>query len=91
MIGVMISLCSIYLGFMYGYDVPDCGKGKVTSENCNFAAYLDTKILTHAHMYTNTYDPEGFFTTLPSICNCYFGLIFTLIMKKHKEKVGDLV
>ncbi len=76
---------------MYGYDVPGCGRGNVTSDACNFAAYLDTKILTKNHLYTPVYDPEGFFSTLPAICNCYFGLFFTLIMKKYKSKVGDLV
>lgn len=64
--GILVICCiAIYLGFMYGYDVPGCGRGKLEDtcgENpyyyCNFEAYLDYKVFTEKYMFAYS-DPEG--------------------------------
>lgn len=58
---------------------------------CNFGAYLDRLVLTPTFMYTQTYDPEGIFSTLTSFTNTFVGILFCLTLKKHKSNKQKLL
>lgn len=64
-----LALTGLYLGLMFGIDVPGCGRGHIT-EQCNAAYYLDHKILGNNHMYqTPTYiRSDGCSTCYPAFC-----------------------
>ena len=42
----------------------------------NVAGYVDRVVITPAHMYTSTFDPEGIFSTLPAIATAILGNLF---------------
>ena len=80
---------ALYIGLMYGIDVPDCGKGKLTEE-CNFGSYVDRKVFTLNHML-EVNDPEGIITTFNSIFNTYMGMEFMRIFQNDKSKPKELI
>lgn len=90
---IFIASCLIiYLGFYYGFDVPnfrgvDCGRGDVSSE-CNFGAFLDYKIFGPMYMMWDT-DPEGLMSTLPAFVNTFSGMCYTLIMRRNTQQKGS--
>lgn len=78
-IGAVVCFLSIYMGFSFGYKIPHCGNNH-TTPTCNFGEYLDHKIFGQKFMRLPT-DPEGIFTTLSALTNCFCGLFFMKIMK----------
>ena len=89
-IGIVAACEVIYLGFMYGLDVPKCGRGK-TTEYCNAGAYIDRKIFgDHCYMWEYT-EPEGLLSTFSAVSTIYLGYLFGKIMEKlkgDKDKLG---
>ena len=65
--------------------VPDFGPGVLTREG-NFSAWLDRQLLGN-HMYppTKTFDPEGIFSTLPSIATALFGVLTGQLLRSGLE------
>jgi predicted acyltransferase len=91
---IFIGSClAIYLGFMYGFNVPafntyQCGRG-VTSEECNFGAYMDRSIFGSKRFMMWPNDPEGLFTTLTAFLNTFAGLCFSLLMRRNSQQKGS--
>jgi predicted acyltransferase len=81
---------ALYVALMYGVTVPgDCGKGNL-SEECNFGAFIDTKVFGISHMLEAT-DPEGLVTTLNSIFNTYIGMEFMRTFQRDKARPVQLL
>ena len=88
MLGALIVL---YLGIMYGLDVPGHGRGVLTPEG-HASGYIDRLILGEAHLWsgTKTYDPEGLVSTLPAILSTFIGWLFGRVLvatDDHKERL----
>lgn len=85
---VMGGFIALYLGIMYGLDVPGHGRGMLTPEG-NAAGYIDRLVLGKAHLWSGTraagYDPEGLVSTLPAILSGYLGWVFGQILVNAKE------
>jgi len=70
-----VLLLFIYWAFMEFYPVPGVGAG-VYEVGKNFAAYLDSLVLSgHMWAVTETWDPEGLWSTLPAISTTLFGVL----------------
>jgi hypothetical protein len=80
-------LIGVYLGFMFGFNVPECGKGKVSSENCNFEGFLDRKMFWNSSNWMiYPTDPEGIFTTATTaLINPFVGICFSFFFRNYKE------
>ena len=63
--------------------VPDCGAGNLT-EYCNYAGYFDRKMIGINYMFSAT-EPEGIFSTLPSLFNTYIGVYFAIIYFRNRQ------
>ena len=74
---VMAGLLALYLGIMYGLDVPGYGRGVLTPEG-HASGYIDRLILGENHIWrsTGSYDPEGLVSTLPAILSTFIGWLF---------------
>jgi hypothetical protein len=87
---VMSVFPALYVGLMYGVSVSgDCGKGNL-SEECNFGAFIDTKVFGINHMLEAT-DPEGLVTTLNSVFNTYIGMEFMRSFQRDKARPAQLL
>ncbi|MBL7478898.1 acyltransferase family protein [Legionella bononiensis] len=71
----------IFLAILWGYwfmmtqvPVPGYGVNQLTVEG-NWVAYLDQMIFSSAHLLGKVYDPEGFFSTIPSIATTLSGVL----------------
>ncbi len=69
----------LIVGLLIGYwvimtmlPVPDYGTNNLSPEG-NLAAYIDRLILSPAHLYGKTFDPEGLLSTLPAIATTLIG------------------
>jgi len=91
-LGIIAAIEVIYLGIMYGLDVPYCGRGNIT-QVCNAGAYIDHQILGN-HCYSREYnEPEGLLSTLSAITTMYIGYLFGRIMgmyKGEKQRLGNI-
>ena len=50
----------------------------------NWSNFIDSNLLGN-HMWKTDYDPEGFFSTLPSIVSCLFGILIGNLLDKHRS------
>ncbi|CEG57084.1 acyltransferase family protein [Legionella fallonii] len=85
----------IFLVIIIGYwflmtqvPVPGHGINQLTIDG-SWATYLDRMLLSPAHLYTKTYDPEGGFSTIPAIATTLAGvltgqLLLTSLSNKSK-------
>lgn len=89
LITLLGGILAFYMGFAYGYKIPHCGD-EHTSQTCNFGEYLDHKVFGTKFMHNPT-DPEGLFTTLPALMNCFCGLFFMLIMRQKRNDQRQLL
>ncbi len=64
------------------------------TKESNNAAYVDLKILTRAHIWKPTYDPEGLLSTIPAIATTIMGMFLGLLIKtdqfSNKKKLAYL-
>lgn len=75
-----------YWAAMQLIPVPGFGAGELSAEG-NFAAYIDRLILTQKHLWGNRpYDPEGLFSTLPSVVSVLAGYFTGRWLKKQPIK-----
>jgi predicted acyltransferase len=86
-------LClSLLLGYWFvmtqvpvpGFNLPPL------SPDGSWVAYWDQALFSSAHLYNKTYDPEGFFSTMPSIATTLIGvltgqLLFDNTFSKHRK------
>lgn len=87
--GAAIALLFGYAALMLFVPVPGYGAGQLTPEG-NLAGYIDRAILTPAHMWRFgtdaagrvVYDPEGLFSTLPSLANVLFGMLAAIAWQR---------
>ncbi len=64
--------------------VPVPGVGKVTFEpGVNWSNYLDSKYLP-GRKYDDTWDPEGYLSTLPAIVTCLLGVFAAEILRNQR-------
>ncbi|WP_298624267.1 acyltransferase family protein, partial [uncultured Legionella sp.] len=71
----------IFLGILWGYwfvmtlvPVPGYGTNQLTMD-ASWVSYLDQLIFSKYHLLAKTYDPEGFFSTLPSVATTLSGVL----------------
>lgn len=85
------ALLIIYWIMMAFIPVPGIGPASF-DVNSNFAAWFDRLILM-GHMWdiTETWDPEGLFTTIPAIGSAIIGVIAGYILFKHEDKKSALL
>ncbi|MEA5578586.1 acyltransferase family protein [Anabaena sp. UHCC 0451] len=66
--------------------VPGYGAGNLTAEG-NLGAYIDSILLTKPHLYKGgSFDPEGLFSTLPSVVTVFAGYFTGLWLQKQQIK-----
>lgn len=85
---VMLCFTAIYVGLMYGLDVPKCGRGNLTP-GCNAGGFIDRSIFGDWMIRPN--DPEGLLSTLTATLTCYLGLEFGRILHKYRANQLELV
>jgi predicted acyltransferase len=80
----------IFLGIILAYwllmtqiSVPGFGPNQLTAEG-SWVAYFDQLLFSAGHLYSKTYDPEGFLSTFPSIATTLFGLIIGHVLLTNK-------
>lgn len=85
----------IFVSILFGYwlvltqvPVPGYGANQLTPEG-SWVSYLDQMIFSANHLLFKTYDPEGLFTTIPSIATTLSGvltgsLLLSSVSKKKK-------
>jgi predicted acyltransferase len=73
-IAVLVGLLTGYWALLELVPVPGVGAGHLDAE-ANLSAYLDRHIFGAAHLYHQTWDPEGLLSTMPAIATTLFGLL----------------
>jgi predicted acyltransferase len=82
-----IILLLVYWLCMELYPVPGVGAG-VYEPGQNFSAYIDSLILSgHMWVVTQTWDPEGLFSTLPAIATTLFGILTGHLLRSDKTPI----
>lgn len=83
-------LLAYYL-LMYFVPVPGFGPANL-EPGTNLGAWLDRLIFTTDHLYrhTNTWDPEGILSTLPSIATGLFGVLAGVALKRDDSPKSKL-
>jgi predicted acyltransferase len=69
--------------------VPVPGFGKVFTHEMNWTAWIDGKILP-GKMYFNTWDPEGFLSTLPALVTTFAGMWATRLISTTDDKIEKI-
>ena len=89
LLGIFITILVSYWGMMKF--IPIDGAMPLLTKGSNFASVIDLKILTVDHMWKTLYDPEGLFSTLPSIATTIFGMFIGKIIllkdQTHQHKL----
>jgi predicted acyltransferase len=83
-LAVILGMTGLYLGIIYGYHVPECGRAILTPA-CNAAGHIDRVVFGLNYMIKPT-DPEGILSTLTATLTTFLGLCFGLIMNKFKDR-----
>lgn len=79
-----VGLLLAYWALMKLVPVPGYGAGDLSTEG-NLAAYIDSKIL-HGHMWKETWDPEGLFSTIPAIATTLTGVLTGHLIRSDQDK-----
>ncbi|MFY0630490.1 MAG: DUF1624 domain-containing protein [Flavobacteriaceae bacterium] len=74
LLGVAITLIFAYWLFLGFVPLPDGTLPTFDRLPNNWSNFIDSNILGE-HMWKSDYDPEGLFSTLPSIASCLFGVL----------------
>ncbi len=89
LLGIFLTILVGYWGMMKF--IPIDGAMPLLTKGSNLASVIDLKILTVDHMWKTLYDPEGLFSTLPSIATTIFGMFIGKIIllkdKSHQHKL----
>lgn len=89
----------IFLGILLGYwvvmtqvPVPGFGANQLTPSG-SWVAYVDQLFFSANHLFAKVYDPEGFFSTIPSIATTLAGVLTGYLISANlsKEKIGSLL
>lgn len=71
---IFLAILWFYWFMMTLVPVPGYGANLFTVDG-NWVAYFDQLIFSSAHLYGKVYDPEGFFSTIPSIATTLSGVL----------------
>ncbi|MGB9773600.1 MAG: acyltransferase family protein [Bacteroidota bacterium] len=80
---ITVLLLLIYWALMKLVPVPGYGAGILAKEG-NLAQYIDNLIL-KGHMWTPTWDPEGFLSTIPAITTTLLGVFTGQFLRSNRE------
>jgi predicted acyltransferase len=78
----IIGLNLLYLGLLYFYPVPGCGRGSL-AVSCNFPGYLDEIVLDGFRWQSTTFDPDGLGAILPAITSVLFGVLAGQLLRSE--------
>jgi len=89
----LLSLSTVYLALMYGWNIPGgCGKGNLTP-SCNAGSYIDNRVFGPNMIHPN--DPEGLLSTAMAFVTTWmgveFGRVFTQYYKKYTYSQYDII
>ncbi len=73
-----------YWALMTWIPVPGHGSGVLTPEG-NLAAWIDSLVVP-GRMYQGTWDPEGFFSTLPAVATALLGVLTGFWLRSNRER-----
>ncbi len=76
---IFISILISYWLIMTQVPVPGHGVSQLTPVD-SWVSYFDQFLFSANHLYGKTYDPEGFFSTLPSIATTLLGVLIGQLM-----------
>lgn len=85
-LGIAIAILIVYwlvLGFI---PLPDDSMPTFDRSPNNWAMYIDQKII-GKHMWQTDFDPEGLFSTLPSIASSLFGVLVGKLLSKINNQI----
>ena len=80
---ITVLLLLVYWALMKLVPVPGYGVGILAKEG-NLAQYIDNLIL-KGHMWTPTWDPEGFLSTIPAIATTLLGVFTGQFLRSDRE------
>jgi predicted acyltransferase len=89
----IIGLNVLYLGLLYFYPVPGCGRGSL-AVSCNFPGYLDETVLDGFRWDSTAIDPDGLGAILPAITSVLFGVLagqFLLSERRPRQRLLRLL
>ena len=78
----IIGLNVLYLGLLYFYPVPGCGRGSL-AVSCNFPGYLDEIVLDGFRWHSTAFDPDGLGAILPAITSVLFGVLAGQLLRSE--------
>ncbi len=90
------ALLAVFVTILISYwalltQIPIDGATPLLTKSSNLASVVDLKILTVDHMWKTNYDPEGIFSTIPSIATTISGMLVGLVVvakeKSHFQKI----
>jgi predicted acyltransferase len=81
----IVGLNLLYLGLLYFYPVPGCGRGSLVV-SCNFPGFLDERALDGFRWNSTAFDPDGVGSILPVITSVLFGVLAgQLVLGKERR------
>lgn len=83
LLGTAITILVGYWLFMGFVPLPGGSLPTYDRAPNNWANYIDLNLLGE-HMWKDDYDPEGFFSTLPAIATCLFGILIGKVLANLK-------
>jgi len=82
---VIVIFIAVFIGFLYGIDVPDCGRGELTPA-CNAGAYLDGKIF---HDFTQVDQGETLLGILMAVFSPFMGVEVSNLLLAYQQKRSE--
>ena len=79
----------VYVGIMYGADVPGCGRGVIT-EACNAGAMVDRAVFV-GRMAPGTTNAQGLVSTLTAIATTQMGCEYGCLLLAHRDNLRRLL
>jgi hypothetical protein len=82
-------MTGLYLGIIYGYPVPECGRAILTPA-CNAAGHIDRVVFGLNYMIKPT-DPEGILSTLTGKYPLNASILVNAILARSSDRKYDIV
>ena len=83
---IFLTLLWVYWFFMTQIPVPGQGNNQLTIEG-SWVAYFDQILFSPRHLLAKVYDPEGFFSTIPSIASTLCGVLTGQLLLSSLSKI----